>query len=61
MAQCDPLDPDTWPEGYLCVQHEGEWVLEKEAEGKKAPHTALIIGGAVGLLIGMMLAKGSRR
>lgn len=55
--ECDPLDPDTWPEGYLCVQRNGQWVLEKKAEGKTSPHTSMVIGGTIGLVIGIMLSR----
>ena len=57
MAECDPLNPDTWPEGYICIQRHGEWILEEKAEKKKGPHTSLIIGGMLGLAIGIFLAK----
>ncbi len=61
MATCDPLDPDSWPEGYICVQREGVWTLESKAvEKKKSPTNMILIGGAIGLLIGIMLSRGNR-
>lgn len=61
MAGCDPLDPDTWPDGYICVQHGGgEWTLEKSADDEKkskSPNTGLLVGAALGLAIGIILSK----
>lgn len=56
--QCDPLDPDTWPEGYICVPKGDQFVLEKAAPSKKeGPYKMLIFGGVLGLMIGMVLVK----
>ena len=56
--ECDPLDPDTWPEGYICVPHGEGFILEKAAKDKKeGPYKTLIIGGLLGLALGMVLVK----
>lgn len=36
-AQCDPLDPSTWPLGKICVESGGSWVLVDEQAPKPTP------------------------
>ncbi len=32
LDECDPLDPESWGEGYLCIQRGARWIAVKKAE-----------------------------